>query len=75
MLAGVLLHVIEAAIAIDSPGNFGLGQRTSQQVRDSIPFVNYFQHLETGQFSSIERLPAGALWAYHLADIIRKRVC
>src|SRR5271163_1898215 len=60
MLAGVLLHMVEASIAVDPPGDLGFGQRTSEKMRNTVPIINHLHHLETAQFPSIERLAAGS---------------
>src|ERR1700678_4355915 len=59
MLAGVLLHVIEAAAWIDSPVHFARFQPLAQHMRDAVPLVDHFHHVEPSQLAGIERLAAG----------------
>jgi hypothetical protein len=59
MLAGVLLHVIEAADAIDSPASLAFRRLTSHYVRDALAFVDHFNHLHAAKFADVERLAAG----------------
>ena len=64
VLAGVLLHVIEAAVPIDQcprlAGRIG-GQRRGQAMRDaSIVFVRDFDNRDAAECAEVERLPAGS---------------
>src|SRR6202035_1401599 len=60
VLAGVLLHVIDAAAPIDAAVHFDVNQRIAQNMRDTIPLVNYFDDLRSTELSGIERLAAGS---------------
>jgi len=64
MLAGVLLHVIEAAGQIDPPVHvalpgFDLHEAAAQNMGDAIPFVDHFDDLHSAQLAGVERLAAG----------------
>lgn len=58
MLAGVLLHVIEASLPIDHAGNFVARYRSVQNMRDSSFFIADLRYLGPSKLAEIERLSA-----------------
>ena len=59
MLAGVLLHVVEAAAPIDGAfDGFGF-YRARQLVSDAFVFVGNFEHRNPADGPNVKRLPAG----------------
>src|SRR5579863_814439 len=59
MLAGVLLHMIEAASPIDAALHFKMNERITHNMRNAIPLVNHFDDVRSTQLPGIERLAAG----------------
>ena len=60
VLAGVLLHVVEAARPVD--GAFDLrdaAERRIEHVRDAILFVDHFDHADAGERAEVEGLASG----------------
>src|SRR5579862_9279988 len=58
MLAGVLLHVIEAPTPVDHAGDLTRGQRGAQHMRDASVLIYYFDDVDAAQLAGIERLAA-----------------
>ena len=49
VLAGVLLHMIETADQIDPAVDFVGSEGRAQNVRDAVPFVDYFDDVDSAQ--------------------------
>src|SRR5260370_33217757 len=59
MLAGVLLHVIEAARPMDAAVNPPLGHGAVHHVNDAVFMLLNIEHIGIAQFAKIIRLPTG----------------
>src|ERR1700682_3425485 len=57
MLASVLLHMIKAAVPIDLTQRFGPQERSAEQMRYAILFVDDFRDRDSAELAEIERLP------------------
>jgi len=61
VLAGVLLHVIEAARPIDRGIDLGDGRSGRREtVGDAVVFIDHVDHWDAGEGAGIERLAPGA---------------
>jgi hypothetical protein len=60
MLAGVLLHMVEATAPIDPAEDALTGQRRGKEVGDPLPFVHHVDNLDSTQLADIERLATGS---------------
>jgi hypothetical protein len=61
VLAGVLLHVIEAAGPIDNTEDlFGGTERRFKNVSDAILFIHHFDDADSGERAEIEGLASGS---------------
>src|SRR5581483_2456549 len=58
VLAGMLLHVIEAAAAINPAEHFTFTDAVAQNVRDPLSLVDHFLHASATQLAGIEGLTA-----------------
>jgi hypothetical protein len=56
MLAGVLLHVIEAALPIDLALHFFALDGSGQHVHNSVAFIDHIHYRYIGDGTGIERL-------------------
>ena len=64
MLAGVLLHVIEAAGPVDLSLDLGGRKRRFEDVRDAVVFIHDVADRDASERAHIERLSAGG-WVKH----------
>src|SRR6185437_1445509 len=60
MLAGMLLHVIEAARPVDLALNFVRHYRHGGYMRDDVLFVDYFENRRAAERANVKRLAAGS---------------
>ena len=60
VLAGVLLHVVVAALPVDDPGHLGCCERCIHNVSDAVFFVDHFPDGDAPQRAQVEGLPAGS---------------
>jgi hypothetical protein len=58
MLAGVLLHVVEAPPPVDYSRNLFSRYRPTHNMRDPILFVHYIRHTDPSQLAGVEGLAA-----------------